>query len=174
MYPSLGRGEDKAMGTIRSVFFSILALTLAACAKEEGLYLDFVNKECFAEAGKKQSPVNWNQAKVINIAIRDGVYDPDETHMKVGEPTILRFANNDDIPRYFIGGEFLDSVTMAQISVGGAKYDRPCISGVTIAAGKKAELRLVPRTAGIYIPEGHPFWFLGIQQGQSGIIIIER
>ncbi len=162
------------MGVIRSVFCAALTLALAACATEENLFLSFVNKECVAEAGEKQSPVNWNQAKVLNIAIRDGVYDPNETHMKVGEPTILRFANNDNTPRYFIDGEFFGSVAVAQMSVGGAKYDRPCISGVQIGAGKKAEIRLVPRTAGIYFPAGNPFWFLGFQQSQLGLIIVER
>ena len=67
---------------------------------------------------------------------------------------------------------FFDSVVVAQMSVGGAKYDRPCISGVVINAGKKAELRLVPRTAGVFFTAGSPFWFLGFEQGKSGIIFV--
>ena len=160
------------MGVIRSVFCAVLALVLAACATEENLFLNFVNQKCVAEADEKQSPVNWKQAKVLNIAIRDGVYDPNETHMKVGEPTILRIANNDNTPRYFIDGDFFDAVAVAQMSVGGAKYDRPCVSGVVINAGKKAELRLVPRTAGIYFPAGSPFWVLGFEQNKPGIIFV--
>ncbi len=165
------------MGVIRSVFCAALALVLAACATEENLFFSFYNNplsgaKCVAEAGKKLSPVNWNQAKVLNIAIRDGVYDPDVTHMKVGEPTILRIANNDTIERYFIDGEFFASVALAQVSVGGAKYDRPCISGVIINAGKKAEFRLVPRTTGVFFPAGSPLWFLGLEQNKSGIIFV--
>ena len=93
--------------------------------------------------------------------------------MKVGEPTILRIANNDNTPRLFIDGEFFDSVTLAQMSVGGAKIDRPCIYGVFIDAGKKAEFRLVPLTAGIYFPEDNLFWFLGFQQSPLGFIYVE-
>ena len=123
------------MGVIRSVFCVALALVLSACATEKDLYLSFVNKKCVAEADKEQSPVDWNQAKVLNIVIRDGVYDPDETHMKVGGATILRIANNDSTERYFIDDDFFESVAVAQISVGDSKYDRPCVSGVVINAG---------------------------------------
>lgn len=174
MCPSPGRGETMAMGVIRSVFFSALTLALSACAiggEEPNQFL--FNKKCVAETAKKQSPVNWDRAKVLNIVIRGGVYDPDNIHMKVGEPTILRIANNDNTSRYFIDGEFLDSVALAQMTVGGAKYDRPCISGVVIGAGKKAELRLVPLTAGIYFPEGNALWFLGFRQGRSGYILVK-
>jgi hypothetical protein len=60
MCPSPGYGETKAMGIIRSVFCAVLALVLTACATEEDLFLNFVNQKCVAEAGEKQSPVNWN------------------------------------------------------------------------------------------------------------------
>ena len=166
-----------AMGVIRSVFFSALTLALSACAIGEEpnqfLFNQKFSKKCVAETAKKQSPVNWDRAKVLDISIRDGVYDPDNIYLKVGEPTILRIANNDNTSRYFIDGEFLDSVRLAQMTVGGAKYDRPCISGVVIGAGKKAELRLVPLTAGIYFPEGNSFWFLGFRQGRSGYIFVK-
>ena len=160
------------MGVIRSVFCVALALVLSACATEKDLYLSFVNKKCVAEADKEQSPVDWNQAKVLNIVIRDGVYDPDETHMKVGVPTILRIANNDSTERYFIDDDFFESVAVAQISVGDSKYDRPCVSGVIIEAGKKAELRLVPRTAGVFFTAGSLFWVLGYEQNKPGIIFV--
>ena len=107
---SQGRGEAVAMGVIRSVFFSALALALAACATEEGLYLNFVNKECVAETAKKQIRVDWNQAKVINFAIRDGAYDSDITHMKVGQPTILRITNNDNTRAPAARDELMDRV----------------------------------------------------------------
>ena len=113
------------MGVIRSVFCVALALVLSACATEKDLYLSFVNKKCVAEADKEQSPVDWNQAKVLNIVIRDGVYDPDETHMKVGGPTILRIANNDSTEGYFIDDDFFESVAVAQISVGDSNMTGP-------------------------------------------------
>ena len=91
--------------------------------------LSFVNKKCVAEADKEQSPVDWNQAKVLNIVIRDGVYDPDETHMKVGVPTILRIANNDSTERYFIDDDFFESVAVAQISVGDSNMTGPAFRG---------------------------------------------
>ncbi len=160
------------MGVIRSVFCAVLALALAACATEKDLLLSFFLKKCVAEAGKKQSPVNWNLAKVLNIVIRDGVYDPDETHMKVGEPTILRISNNDDTLRYYFTDEFFDSVALAQVSIGGTVYDRPCISGVSIGAGKEAELRLVPLKSGIYYPQGTPYWFLGLPTARPGYIYV--
>ena len=150
-----------------------MALVLTACATEETLFLGSQNKKCVSEANKKQSPASWKQAKVLKITIQDGVYDPDYTEMKVGEPTILRIANNDDTQRYFIDDEFLGSVVLAEMSVGGAKYEWPCISGITIGAGKKAELRLVPLTAGIYFPEGDPLWFLGVRQAKPGIIYVK-
>ena len=160
------------MGISRSVFLTAFALALTACATEENLYLTFVNKKCTAETAKKPTPVNWKQAKVLNFTIRDGVFDPAEIYLKVGQPTILRFANNDTIERFFIDGEFLDSVALAQVSVGDAVYDRPCITGMTIGAGKKAELRLVPMTAGIYYPEGSPFWLLGFPHGKVRFILV--
>ena len=161
------------MGVIRYVIFSALVMAIAACATEENLFLNFVNRKCIAETEKKQNPVNWEQANILNINIRNGIYDPSETYMKVGEPTILRIANNDNTPRYFVGGGFLDTVAMAQVSVGDAKYDRPCISGVVINAGKKAELRFVPQKAGIYYPEGSPLWILGLQIGKPGFIYVK-
>ena len=161
------------MGVFRSVFLTAFALALTACATEENLYLNFVNKKCTAEAAKKPIPVDWKKAKVLNFTIRDGVFDPEETYLKVGQPTILRFANKDNSERYLIDGEFFDSVAMAQISVGDAKYDRPCITGMTIGAGKKAELRLVPLTAGIYYPQASPFWLLGIPHDKLRFIYVE-
>ena len=173
MYPLLGLRETVAMGVIRSIFFIALALALSACAAEKYPYQIFLNKTCVAETAKNQNPVNWNLAKVQNIAIRDGVYNPNETYMKVGEPTILRITNNDKDPRLFIDGEFLDSVALAQLSVGSVKFDRPCTYGVVIDAGEKAEFRLVPLTAGIYHPKDNLFWILGFQQSPLGFIYVE-
>ena len=161
------------MRVVRSVFFTTFVLALSACATEVGLFPNILNSKCVAESDKKQSPVNWKQAKILNIAIRDGVYDPDRTYMKVGEPTILRIANNDNTPRYFLDSEFLDSVALAQVSVGGAKYDRPCISGVVIAAGNTTELRFVPQTAGVYFPASDLSWFLGIRPDAGGMIFVD-
>ena len=161
------------MAVIRSVFCAALVLVLAACATEEAPVQMLFNKPCVTEISKKQATVNWNQAKVVNMTIRDGVYSPDENYMKVGEPTILRIANNDNPPRYFVDGEFLDSVALVYMSVGAAKYERPCVSGVIIGAGTTAELRLVPLTAGVYYPESSPLEFLGIQQGKTGFIYVD-
>ena len=161
------------MGIVRSVFFSAMALVLTACATEEGLFLDS-HKMCVTEADKKQSPVSWKQAKVIKATIRDGDYDPAFIELKVGEPTILLLANTDDTPRFYIDGEFFDSVGLAEMSVGSAKYEWPCISGITIGAGKIAELRLVPLKAGIYYPLGNPLGFLGIPHGKLWFIYVNR
>ena len=95
-----------AMGVFSSVFITAFALALTACATEKNLYLNFVDKKCVAETAKKQISVDWKQAKVLNFTIRDGVFDPDETYLKVNQPTILRFDNNDNTSRYFIDGEF--------------------------------------------------------------------
>jgi hypothetical protein len=94
--------------------------------------------------------------------------------MKEGEPAILQIANADNTPRYFIEGEFLDSVAMAQVSAGGSKYDRPCISrGDHRCRQKKAELRLVPLTTGIFFPASDLSWLLGIQPDAGGIILAD-
>ncbi len=159
-----------AMGVFSSVFITAFALALTACATEKNLYLNFVDKKCVAETAKKQISVDWKQAKVLNFTIRDGVFDPDETYLKVNQPTILRFDNNDNTSRYFIDGEFFDSVALAQVSVGDATYDRPCITGVVISASNKTELRLVPLTEGIYYPEASPLWLLGLPQDKLRFI----
>lgn len=101
------------MGVFRSAMFAAFALALMACATEENLYLNFVNKKCTAQAAKEPTPVNWKQAKVLNVTIRDAVFGPDEIYLKVGQPTVLRYINNDNTDRYFIDGEFLDSVSLA-------------------------------------------------------------
>jgi len=44
---------------------------------------------------------------------------------------------------------------------------------MVIGAGKKAELRLVPMTAGSFYPDDTPFWLLGIQEGKPAFIYVE-
>ena len=161
------------MGVIRSVFFSALALALAACAVGQEPNQILFSSECAAETAEKLRAVDWKQAKVLNIVIRDGVYDPDQTYLKVGQPTILRIANKDDTTRYFIDGDFLGSAALARMTIGKAEYDRPCISGVVIGAGKTAELRLVPLKAGLYFPEGSSLWFLGHREGKPVYFIVK-
>ncbi|MBT3305406.1 MAG: hypothetical protein HN377_02890 [Alphaproteobacteria bacterium] len=161
------------MGVIRFVFLSALVLAVTACASDENVLLDFINKTCSAENTKDQPPANWNQAKTINLDISGNGYGRDGIYMKVGEPTVLQIANTDKAERFFIDGDFFDSVAMAQVTVGSAKTDRPCISGVHIGPGKKAELRFVPMKAGIFYPEGNALWFLGVHQGSPGFIYVK-
>jgi len=161
------------MKAIRSLVIIVLALGLTACADGGGAPQILFNKSCAAGSTKTSTNINWAQAEVLNIAIKNGDYKPDQTFLEVGKPAILRIANNDNTPRYFVESDFLGSVVLAQLSVGSATYDRPCISGVSIGPGETAELRLVPSTEGIFYPKDNAFWLLGMPEGDLGIIYVK-
>lgn len=150
------------MGIVRSVSVAAVVMGLSACATGDGVFdiTHYVNYEhkCVANTAKHTNAVNWSNAEVIDVAIRDGAFNPAGVHMTVGDPYVLRIANEDDTWRNFYAGKFLDSVALAQVSTGGATFERPCMLGVSIGAGKTAELRLVPLADGNYYPEDAFLW----------------
>lgn len=170
------------MGISRSAALAAAVMGLSACATQDGVFdvTHHVNYDhkCVAATAEHTNAVNWNETEVIDLAIRDGQLDPPGIHLYVGEPYVLRIANEDDTWRSFYAGAFLGSVALARVSTGGATYEKPCMLGVSIGAGKTAELRLVPLAEGSYYPEDALLW-LPIpteiySRGSLGAITVRR
>ena len=111
-------------------------LALSACAYGEGGTGVFL-ADCTTAAIQHTDGVDWEQARNVNLRIRQGDFTPGYLGLLMGKAYVLRIENGDDEEHTFRAIDFFRSVAVKQISNPQAT---PCnlvlISGANPAPGR--------------------------------------
>ncbi len=161
------------MDTARRIrWVAVLSLALSGCALWNGVMGLFGGgPSCGGGAQALLDQVNWSEAEVLEIRIRQGQFTPSLLRMRQGLPYILRVANADNTSRTFAGAEFFSAVAVRGVLVGASKNVRPCPSAVSIPAREVAEIHLLAARDGRYTFEDSSFT-LPFMPGGIGIGIV--
>jgi hypothetical protein len=161
------------MNTARRIgWVAVLSLALSGCALWNGVMGLFGGGDsCGGGAQALLDQVNWSEAEVIEIRIRQGQFTPSLLRMRQGLPYILRVANADNTSRTFSASEFFNAVAVRGVLVGETENVRPCPSAVSIPAREVAEIHLLAARDGRYTFEDSSFT-LPFMPGGGGIGIV--
>ncbi|MBT5013177.1 MAG: hypothetical protein HON02_01900, partial [Rhodospirillaceae bacterium] len=150
-------------------------LALSACAYGEGGTGVFL-ADCTTAAIQHTDGVDWEQARNVNLRIRQGDFTPGYLGLLMGKAYVLRIENGDDEEHTFRAIDFFRSVAVKQISVnGGRTFETPCVDAITLPPGKTTEVRLVAVRDGSYEFENNSLLMaMALVGSAGGFITIER
>jgi hypothetical protein len=134
----------------------IVLLTLSSCAYAPGgkgfpWEINFSGAVCKKDSSNFIKGVDWNQARVLDIRIRQGHFSPTYLGLYIGQSYILNIENADDVDHSFMAFDFFRAIAVAGVSADGADFKEiKCLAGVTIPPQTKTSLRLVAVRDGTY------------------------
>ena len=135
---------------------ALVLLTLSSCAYAPGgkgfpWEFNFSGFVCDEDTSKHMEGVDWRQAKVIDLRIRQGHFFPTHLGLYVGQSYLLNIENADDIDHSFMAFDFFRAIAVAGVSADGAAFKEiNCLAGVTIPPQTKTSLRFVAVRDGTY------------------------
>ena len=144
------------MLAFRPTALALVLLALSSCAYSPGSEgfpwgINFSGAACKDAPKQILEGVDWNQAKILDIRIRQGHFSPTYLGLYMAQPYILNIENADDVNHSFRAFDFFRAVAVAGLSANGADFkETKCIAGVTIPPGTKTALRLVAVRDGTY------------------------
>jgi len=144
------------MLAFRPTALTLVLLALSSCAYSPGSEgfpwgINFSGAACKDDTKQILEGVDWNQAKMLDIRIRQGHFSPTYLGLYVDQPYILNIENADDANHSFRAFDFFRAVAVAGLSADGADFkDIKCIAGVTIPPRTKTALRFVAVRDGTY------------------------
>ena len=131
-------------------------LLLSSCAHTPGgkgfpWGINFSGVACKDSSSQFLEGVDWNQARKLDVRIRQGHFSPTYLGLYMGQPYILIIENADDSDHSFRAFDFFRAVAIAGVSADGGDFQEAnCISGVTIPPRTKTALRFVAVRDGTY------------------------
>ena len=144
------------MLAFRPTALMLALLALSSCAYAPGgtgfpWGMNFSGVVCKDDSSQFLEGVDWNQARVLDIRIRQGHFSPTFLGLYVGQPYILSIENADDADHSFRAFDFFRAVAVAGVSEDGADFQEvDCLAGVTIPPRMKTALRFVAIRDGTY------------------------
>lgn len=144
------------MLAVRPTALTLVLLALSSCAYSPGSTgfpwgINFSGFACKDNSSQFLEGVDWNQAKVIDLRIRQGHFSPTYLGLYMAQPYILKIENADNIDHSFRAFDFFRAVAVAGVSVGGGNFKEiKCLAGVTIPPRTKTALRFVAVRDGTY------------------------
>ena len=149
------------MNSSRRILFCFMSvLVLSACAYKGGVYDEFV-RDCFVEPTKHTAGVNWTNAEVIQLRIRQDQFDPLSIALDRDKPYIIQITNADDTIRGFRASELFRNIALAKIKIGSAEFEETCIDNIIVDGKSTGELHFVAVRDGHYKFDAgfglHPF-----------------
>lgn len=169
------RGFSKRMKRFRLAAVITMVFALSACAYGVGGTGVFL-ADCTKEAARHTDGIDWENARTVNLRIRQGEFSPAYLGLIQGKSYVLTVENGDDDDHYFRAIDFFRSVAVHRISVvGGRTFDKPCVDALTLQAGKTTKVRLVAVRDGSYEFQDNSLLISMALVGSSGgFITIER
>jgi hypothetical protein len=140
----------------RPTALALAMLVLSSCAYAPGgksfpWGVNFSGEACKDSSAQYLEGVDWNQARVLSVRIRQGLFSPTYLGLYMGQPYILRIENADDADHSFHAFDFFRAVAIAGVSADGGDFQEvDCIAGVTIPPRTKTALRFVAVRDGTY------------------------
>ena len=144
------------MLAFRPSALALVLLTLSSCAYAPGgkdfpWNINFSGFVCEENSFQNLEGVDWNQAKVLDLRIRQGHFSPTYIGLYIDQPYLLNIENADDVDHSFMAFDFFRAIAVAGVSAGGADFKEiECLSGVTIPPKTVTSLRLVAVRDGTY------------------------
>lgn len=164
----------------------MLAIGVSACAPMGDVY-DYVGR-----SGTVQKPnevvdaVDWDQALVFQVDIRQDEFRPAIVHLFQGEPYIMVIENRDDVPHLFSAPAFFRTTAIRKLVTEKEEISGINIVALDLAPGEIKEVHFVPVRDGTYDFEGGegPGFFMtgsvtsplsrGAREGMVGIFVVEQ
>lgn len=145
-------------------------LALAACAHPEGKP-SIYEGTCAPGSTAALASVDWSKARTFDVTISPDGFDPMVFRLVQQRPYVFHFNNADDGPRVVTAVGFFTKQAIASATVGGKTVERPCMSALNLAAGQKAEVRLVAIEKGNYGFSGAPFLYIPLTRTADTAIL---
>ena len=125
-------------------------LFLSSCAYAPG-GTGFHWGVCKDDSSQYLQGVDWDQARRLNIRIRQGDFAPTYLGLYMDQPYVLSIENADDGSHSFRAMDFFRAVAVAGVSVDGGDFQEvECLDGVTIPPHTKTALHFVAVRDGTY------------------------
>ena len=149
-----------------ALFLALIALSSCAYGPDNSV---FSGGRCTTAYGTYLQGVDWQQAKKLNLRIRQGDFLPVYMGLLQEKSYVLAIENADDIGHTFRAMEFFQAVAVAGVRVDGGKFEKvSCLKGVSIPAGKVTEIRLIAVRDGSYEFDDNSLMFSLAMVGSSG------
>jgi uncharacterized cupredoxin-like copper-binding protein len=159
--PHLPHSLRRALRRIAAVFvlMGILAGTmmLAACSRLTGSDDVFEYVDVKGTVLKPQEiidAVDWDQALVFEIDIRQNEFRPMIVHLFQGEPYIMVVENRDDVGHLFAAPEFFKTTAIRKIVTEKEEIRGVNVMALNLKPGEIKEVHFVPVRDGWYDFEG--------------------
>ena len=106
--------------------------------------------DCQAASRLNLKSLNWPDAKIIDIRIRNERFTPGILVLQRNKPSVIRVFNADKSVRTFNAKEFFRAAVIFEILYDGQSVPETCIDAIRIGAGKWVEIKIVPLRQGDY------------------------
>jgi hypothetical protein len=161
-------GSVFRMLAYRPIAFFLVCIAVSSCAYSPENYFGS-DRMCSKAYGVHLQGVDWQQAKKLNLRIRQGEFLPVYMRLLQNKSYVLAIENADDIGHTFRAIDFFKAVAVAGVRVGGGNFRKvSCLKGVSIPAGKITEVRLIPVRDGFYEFEDNALMLSFAMVGNAG------
>ncbi|MBM3731919.1 MAG: hypothetical protein FJW24_00390 [Acidimicrobiia bacterium] len=145
---------------------AVLAATIVAgCAR---VSMPSVFDACEPVPAGAFDAVDWNAARLINVRVRHGEFQPSLIRLYQDRPYVMRIENRDSTSRRFQASGFLAAVHIQSITrSSGPATEVSCPYGISVAPREVVEVRFIAARDGRYEYRDDflPFMFGGIPDG---------
>ncbi len=148
----------------------VLALAVGACAYPMDKTVLHAGT-CAPAAAQGLAKADWQRAETVEVALTEDGFEPVLLRLKKQHPYVFRFHNRDDRTRIVKATDFFTRNAVASASLAGATVERPCLSGLNIAKGGSAEVRVLTLEEGRYGFSGEPFWYIPLTRTADGVVL---
>jgi hypothetical protein len=144
------------MLAFRPTALMLVLLALSSCAYSPGSggfpwEINFSGFACKDDSSQILEGVDWNQAKVLDVRIRQSHFSPTYLGLYMAQPYVLNIENADDVEHSFMAFDFFRAVAVAGVSAGGTDFKKiKCLAGVAIPPRTKTAFRFVAVRDGTY------------------------
>jgi hypothetical protein len=145
---------------------AVLAATIVAgCAQ---VSMPSVFDACEPVPAGAFDAVDWNAARLINVRVRHGEFQPSLIRLYQDRPYVMRLENRDSTSRRFQASGFFAAVHIQSITrSSGPATEVSCPYGISVAPREVVEVRFIAARDGRYEYRDDflPFMFGGIPDG---------
>ncbi len=127
----------------------VVALSMSACSTWEWATSPFTHS-CVADAETVLAGVDWAEAPVVEVRIRQDQFNPMVLGLLQNRPYVLRIINGDASGHAFHAPDFFQTAAVDSVVVAGEPLADRCPRSVYVPGGATAEVRLMPTLDGRY------------------------
>lgn len=134
----------------------------------------FDTLQCVETRDRVLSGVDFSDAKVIDIRVRNEEYTPMIIELTQNRPYIIRIANRDDETRRFAAPSFLRDTAISAVAVDNELLEEPCRSVFKLERKQTLEIQLFTLNDGHYeFYDSSNILPYYVPTGAAGIINVE-